>query len=182
MGWQAVRQPQRRRRPLQRRHLLHRPARTAWKKAATPSTREIDFSGVYRVGPDGKVTLATRDVTKPNGLAFSPDEKTLYVGQSDRSALLWRAFPVQADGSLGEPRRVLRRDAVGPRREGRLAVTASRSTTSGNLFATGPGGVLVITPHGNHLGTISPATSSPTARSATTAARSTSPRIPGCAA
>ena len=59
---------------------------------------------MYRVAPDGKVTLVTREMTKPNGLAFSPDEKILYIGQSDSTAPLWRAFPVAADGSLGKPR------------------------------------------------------------------------------
>lgn len=68
-------------------------------KGGDPSTAEIDFMGVYRCGPDGKVTLATRAMTKPNGLAFSPDEKILYIGQSDSEAAIWRAFDVQPDNS-----------------------------------------------------------------------------------
>lgn len=123
-------------------------------KGGDPSTREIDFRGVYRVAPDGKVTLVTQAMTKPNGLAFSPDEKILYVGQSDGEAPLWRAFPVKDDGSLGEPTVFF--DATPLARAGKSgAPDGFKVDVHGNLFATGPGGVLVITPEGKHLGTIS---------------------------
>lgn len=123
-------------------------------KGGDPSTREIDFRGVYRVAPDGTVTLSTRAMTKPNGLAFSPDEKTLYIGQSDSSAPLWRAFPVNDDGSLGEPRVFF--DATKLARAGKRGSPDGMKVDShGNVFATGPGGVLVISPEGQHLGTIS---------------------------
>ncbi|HEX4073012.1 MAG TPA: SMP-30/gluconolactonase/LRE family protein, partial [Planctomycetaceae bacterium] len=62
--------------------------------------RELDFCGVYRLSPDGKVTLLTTEMTRPNGIGFSPDEKTLYVAQSDPKAALWRAFDVKEDGTL----------------------------------------------------------------------------------
>lgn len=122
-------------------------------KGGDPSTREIDFRGVYRVAPDGKVTLATKAMTKPNGLAFSPDESILYIGQSDSSAPLWRAFPVQADGSLGEPKVFF--DSTAIAKSGKAgAPDGFKVDVHGNLFATGPGGVLVISPEGKHLGTI----------------------------
>jgi len=123
-------------------------------KGGDPSTKEIDFNGVYRAGPDGKVTLVTREMTKPNGLAFSPDEKILYIGQSDSEMPVWRAFDVQADGSLGPGRVVF--DATKLARSG-LAGSPDgfKIDQHGNLLATGPGGVLVITPEGKHLGTIS---------------------------
>src|SRR6267142_823585 len=67
-------------------------------------TRELDWFGVYRLGKDGKVTLLTKEMTRPNGIGFSPDEKTLYVAQSDPEAAIWKAFPVKADGTLGDSR------------------------------------------------------------------------------
>lgn len=123
-------------------------------KGGDPSTAEIDFMGVYRCGPDGKVTLATRAMTKPNGLAFSPDEKILYVGQSDSEAAIWRAFDVQADGTLTNERVFF--DATYLVKQGlKGAPDGFKVDKNGNLLATGPGGVLVISNDGKHLGTIS---------------------------
>ncbi len=122
-------------------------------KGGDSATREISFSGVYRVAPDGAVTLATKAMTKPNGLAFSPDEKTLYIGQSDGAAPLLRAFPVNDDGSLGEPTVFF--DATALARAGkRGSPDGMKVDAHGNVFTTGPGGVLVISPAGKHLGTI----------------------------
>ncbi len=122
-------------------------------KGGDPTTREIDFNGVYRVANDGTVTLATKAMTKPNGLAFSPDERILYIGQSDRAAPLWRAFPVHDDGSLGEPTVFF--DATELAASGRRgSPDGMKVDRHGYVFATGPGGVLVITPEGDHLGTI----------------------------
>lgn len=123
-------------------------------KGGDTTTRDIDFNGVYRVAPDGAVTLATREMTKPNGLAFSPDQKILYIGQSDSNMPVWRAFDVQGDGSLG-PGRILfnAKELVTQGKKG--APDGFKVDQHGNLLATGPGGVLVITPEGKHLGTIS---------------------------
>ena len=63
---------------------------------------ELDFCGVYRLSKDGKLTLLTKEMTKPNGIAFSPDEKTLYVANSDPQKAVWMAFAVKADGTLGQ--------------------------------------------------------------------------------
>ncbi|MDA0374855.1 MAG: SMP-30/gluconolactonase/LRE family protein [Planctomycetota bacterium] len=114
--------------------------------------KEIDFQGVYRRTPDGAVTLLTREMSRPNGLAFSPDEKTLYVANSDPKRAVWMAFPVQEDGTLGEGRVHFDATPMVGERPGLpdgLAVDER-----GNLFATGPGGVLVLTPDGRHLGTL----------------------------
>jgi gluconolactonase len=115
--------------------------------------REMDYAGVFRVTPDGKVTLLTKDMTRPNGLAFSPDEQILYIAQSDEKAALWRAFQVKPDGTLGDSR-VLRdvTSMVGPSKPG--LPDGMKIDAQGNLFATGPGGVLILTPDGRHLGTI----------------------------
>ena len=64
--------------------------------------RELDFCGVYRLSKKGSLTLLTKEMTRPNGIAFSPDEKTLYVAQSDPKAAIWKKFPVNADGTIGK--------------------------------------------------------------------------------
>jgi gluconolactonase len=122
-------------------------------KGGDTTTREIDFNGVYRVSPEGAVTLVTREMTKPNGIAFSPDEKILYIGQSDGNMPVWRAFDVQPDGSLANPRIFF--DAKHLVKKG-LAGSPDgfKVDYNGNLLATGPGGVLVISAQGKHLGTI----------------------------
>lgn len=115
--------------------------------------KEIPFQGVYRVTPGGEVTLLTDQMTRPNGLAFSPDEKTLYVANSDPKKAVWMAYPVKADGTLGNGRVFF--DAtpmVGASKKG--LPDGLKVDAAGNLFATGPGGVLVISPDGKHLGTI----------------------------
>src|SRR5205807_4266317 len=125
--------------------------------------RELDFCGVYRLSKDGKLTLLTKDMTRPNGIAFSPDEKTLYVANSDPEKAVWMAFDVKEDGTLGKGRVFF--DAtkwVGKERPG--LPDGMKVDRKGNLFATGPGGVLVFAPKGKHLGTI--ATGVPTSNCA----------------
>ncbi len=115
--------------------------------------RELDFFGVYRLAPDGTLTLLTKEMTRPNGIAFSPDEKLLYVAQSDPDAALWKVFDVKADGTLG-PGRVLF-DATAWAKAGRPGLPdGMKVERGGNIFATGPGGVHVFAPDGKHLGTI----------------------------
>jgi gluconolactonase len=113
--------------------------------------KEMPFNGVYRVDGSGKVTLLTREISFPNGLAFSPDEKVLYVANSGDHTIL--AYDVQADGSIANQRLFF--DAK-PLREKKLKGSCDglKVDAQGNLWATGPGGVLVLTPEGKHLGTI----------------------------
>lgn len=121
-------------------------------KGAADPTRELDFCGVFRLAPDGEVTLLTKEFTRPNGIAFSPDEKTLYVAQSDPAAALWRAFDVQPDGTLANSRVFF--DATDRVGKHKGMPDGLKVDKAGNLFATGPGGVLVFAPDGTHLGTI----------------------------
>ena len=112
--------------------------------------RELDFCGVYRLSKDGQLTLLTAEMTRPNGIGFSPDERTLYVAQSDPKAALWKAFPVHENGTLGTGRVFF--DAthwVGerPGLPDGMAIDAN-----GHIWATGPGGVLVFTPAGRLIG------------------------------
>ena len=114
--------------------------------------RELPYQGVFRTHRNGAVNLLTRDMTRPNGLAFSPDEKTLYISQSDPAAPIWRAFDVRPDGSLGASRILFDASSLAKARRG--LPDGLKVETAGNLFATGPGGVLILTPEGRHLGTI----------------------------
>ncbi len=114
--------------------------------------KELPHNGVYRLARDGKVTLLTKEMTFPNGIAFSPDEKVLYVANSDPKMAIWKAFPVKGDGTLGEGRVLFDTTAwVGTKKGLPDGMKVDRL---GNLFATGPGGVLVLTPEGKHLGTL----------------------------
>lgn len=116
-------------------------------------SRELDFCGVYRLCKDGTVTLLTDKMTRPNGIAFSPDEKTLYVAQSDPERAIWMAFDVTADGRLGTGRVFF--DSTQAVKEMKKGLPdGMKVDQAGNLFATGPGGVLIFSPEGKHLGTI----------------------------
>lgn len=121
-------------------------------KLADDPLRELDFCGVYRLAADGKLTLLTKEMTRPNGIAFSPDEKILYVAQSDPKAALWKAFPLKDDGTLGEGKvfaDVTENAGKMPGLPDGMKVDAK-----GNLFATGPGGCHVFSPEGKLLGRI----------------------------
>lgn len=112
--------------------------------------RELDFCGVYRIGDKG-VTLLTKEMTRPNGIAFSPDQRTLYVANSDPARAVWLAFPVKGDGTLG-PSRVFAdvTSMVGPSLPG--LPDGLKVDAQGNLWATGPGGVHIYAPDGTRLG------------------------------
>jgi gluconolactonase len=118
--------------------------------------KELSFQGVYRLRPNGEVTLLTDQMSRPNGIAFSPDEKTLYVANSDPKRAIWMAYDVKPDGTLANGRVFFDATSmVGPAKKG--LPDGLKVDVAGNLFATGPGGVLVFTPDGTHLGTINTA-------------------------
>jgi gluconolactonase len=114
--------------------------------------RELDFCGVFRLSTDGQLTLLTKEMTRPNGIAFSPDEKTLYVANSDPDRAVWMAFPVEANGALGRGR--VFSDATPLVNKLPGLPDGLKLDRDGHLFATGPGGVLVFTPDGTLLGRI----------------------------
>jgi gluconolactonase len=114
--------------------------------------KEIPFQGVYRVTPDGTVTLLTQELERPNGIALSPDERTLYVANSHGPRPIWMAFPVLVDGTLGDGRVFFDAAELAARRRG--MPDGMKVDAHGNLWATGPGGVLVLSPEGKHLGTL----------------------------
>jgi gluconolactonase len=112
--------------------------------------KELPFSGVFRLSPDGTLQLVARELTGPNGLAFSPDEKYLYVTNWDLSRKVVMRYAVAADGTLGEARVFF--DMTGA--PGEEALDGVKVDRAGNLFVSGPGGVWILSPEGTHLGTI----------------------------
>lgn len=111
--------------------------------------QELDYNGLYRVTAAGKLELLTSDIPFPNGLAFSPDEKKLYVSNT-RPEKKWMVYDVKPDGGIANGKVFL--DMTKEPGEG--VPDGMKVDEEGNLYATGPGGVLVISPKGKHLGTI----------------------------
>jgi len=129
---------------------------------ASPA-KELAHNGVYRLTPSGELTLVAQDLRFPNGIAFSPDERTLYVSNASASSPVWMAHDVNSDGSLARGRVFF--DATPQVKAGRSGVPdGMRVDRLGNVFATGPGGVFILDPGGRHLGTI--LTGEPTANCA----------------
>ncbi len=113
--------------------------------------RELDFNGIYRLAPDGELQLLSADQTRPNGIALSPDNLTLYVANSDANQMVWYAYDIGNQG-LSNPRifyDVNDQTATG-------VPDGMTVDLAGNIFATGPGGVWIFAPDGTHLGTIQP--------------------------
>lgn len=114
--------------------------------------KELPFCGVYRISKDGRLSLLTKEIRAPNGIAFSPSEATLYVSNADRENAVWMAFEVRADGTLGNDRVFF--DATSWAKTKKGAPDGMKSDKEGNLFAAGPGGIHVFAPDGTHLGSI----------------------------
>ena len=115
--------------------------------------RELDFNGIYRLHPEtGELELLERNQSRPNGIALSLDERTLYVANSDGSDKVWYAYDVNDAGGLSNQRvffDVNDQEVAG-------AADGMKIDVNGNIFATGPGGVWVFDSEGNHLGNINP--------------------------
>jgi gluconolactonase len=118
----------------------------------TDATKELPFQGVYRVAKDGSITLVIKELEAPNGLAFAPDYKTLYVANSQKTLAILKAYPVNAGGSLGAGR--VFADATKLYKDGDGVPDGMKVDVNGNVFATGPGGVLIYSPDGTLLGRI----------------------------
>ncbi len=120
---------------------------------AESPVREMDYCGVFRLAPDGKVLLLTRELTRPNGIGLSPDERTLYVSNSDPDRMVIMAYPVLDEEFTLGPGRVFHdaTELVGtvPGSSDGMAVARN-----GMLFATTPGGVRVFRPDGTEVAKI----------------------------
>lgn len=114
--------------------------------------KELDFQGVYVLKKDGTLVLLTEELSRPNGIGFSPDEKTLYVANSDPERAIWMAYDLLPDGTLGEGRVFF--DVTNLAGQEKGLPDGLKVHSSGTIFATGPGGIFVFSPEGKHLATI----------------------------
>jgi gluconolactonase len=111
--------------------------------------KELTFSGVYSIYK-GRLQLLTKEFTGPNGIAFSPDEKYLYIGNWDEKAKVVKRYEVNADGTIKNGK--LFYDLTSA--PGEDAIDGIKVDELGNVYVSGPGGLWVISPEGKHLGTI----------------------------
>ena len=123
-------------------------------------TKQLQINGVYRIpgavsqkpgAPPNRaqLQLLVKDLPRPNGICFSPDEKYLYVNNSEPKKL-WMRYTVQADGTLTDGKVFF--DATSDTRPG--APDGQKVDKQGNLYSAGPGGVWIFSPEGKHLGTL----------------------------
>jgi gluconolactonase len=110
--------------------------------------KQLKYNPVWRYA-DGKLTPVITDMTAPNGIAFSPDQKTLYVSNSMPKMYI-RAYDVGAGGKLSNPRELISFPPPNPAD----VPDGMKVDSAGNLWASGPGGVRIITPQGKVLGQI----------------------------
>ncbi len=113
--------------------------------------KELKFNGVFRYA-GGKLEAVIQDLTRPNGLAFSPDEKTFYIANSDEKRKVWMRYDVKPDGTVGNGR--VFADVTAEKEDG--LPDGMKVDTMGDVYGSGPGGVWVFSPEGKHLGTIKP--------------------------
>ena len=113
--------------------------------------KEIEFNGVYKVSPNGDIEVLVKNLTRPNGISVSNDEKILYVANSDKNNPVIMQYDLSEEGaknpSIFFDGRELTKKDIG-------LFDGLKVHPTGNVFATGPGGVLVIKENGDHIGTI----------------------------
>jgi len=114
--------------------------------------QELDFQGVYRIQPgNGEPQLLVDDFDQPNGLCFSPDESLLYINDTTRAHI--RVFDVGSDGAISNGRPFAESIGTGSFETGEL-VDGMKCGEGGTIWVTGPGGVWVFSPEGEHLGVV----------------------------
>jgi gluconolactonase len=118
-------------------------------KAFDDRRKELAFSGVYSL-KDGQLKLAAKDLTGPNGLAFSPDERYLYVANWDEKKKVVMRYRAHADGTLTDGQVFFDMTSA----PGEDALDGVKVDVQGNLYVSGPGGLWILSPEGKHLGTI----------------------------
>ena len=111
--------------------------------------KELTFNAVFRMAK-GKLQPVIKDLSRPNGIAFSPDQKTLYIANSDEKKKIWMAYDVAGDGTVSNGR--VFADVTAEKDPG--VPDGMKVDSKGNIWASGPGGIWVFSPAGKHLGTI----------------------------
>ena len=111
--------------------------------------KELKFNGVFRYA-DGKLTAEVRDLSRPNGIALSPDGKTLYVANSDEKKRIWMRYDVAPDGSVSNGK--VFADVTAEKEQG--LPDGFKVDSQGNLWSSGPAGIWVFSSEGRHLGTL----------------------------
>lgn len=119
-------------------------------KNVNDSSKQIPFQGVYKVKPDGTVILLVDSLTRPNGIALSPDQQTLYVANSDKPIAKWYSFHIKGDSLMDAKIFYSTKYAEGEKG----APDGLKVDKNGNLFATGPGGIWIFNAEGKILGKI----------------------------
>ena len=114
--------------------------------------KEIPFQGVYKVDPSGKVKLLTDSITRPNGIAFMPGEKTLLIGNSDGDKPFIYAYDLDANDSLINPRIFCNGAALPGSDKG--GFDGMKVDKNGNVYTAGPGGIWILNKDGKALGEI----------------------------
>jgi gluconolactonase len=119
---------------------------------AENKTGEIGIKGVFKVSSDKAISLLIDSLSWPNGIALSLDEQTLYINQSDPKKPVLYSYNIAADGSLENGKILFDFTAIATNSKG--LPDGLKTHKSGNIFATGPGGVHIISPEGKHLAAI----------------------------
>lgn len=118
-------------------------------KQDSDPAKELPFNGVFRLS-QGKLQVIIKDLNRPNGIAFSPNQKVLYVSNSDPAHKIWMMYDVAADGTVRNGR--VMADATADKGSGNP--DGMKIDAKGNLYCAGPGGLWIFSPTGKHLGTI----------------------------
>ncbi|MEW6683361.1 MAG: SMP-30/gluconolactonase/LRE family protein [Nitrospirota bacterium] len=121
-------------------------------KAFDDPGKELPFQGVYRLSRNGTLALLIKDLKAPNGIALSPDERTLYVTDVDPDRAAWRAYDLRADGTVENGRVFF--DAARWKKPPFFGPDGVKVDRSGHVFGARPGGISVFAPDGTHLGSI----------------------------
>ncbi len=117
-------------------------------------TKELAFQGVYKLSASGELTLLDHKLKRPNGIGLSPDEKTLYVSNSDPENPLWMAYTLNEKGLPVDRRILYDASAYAKKRPDMGLPDGLKVDRKGNLFGAGPGGIYIISPEGELLGII----------------------------
>jgi gluconolactonase len=121
-------------------------------KSFNDPRKELPFQGVYKLSRNGQLALLTKDIKAPNGIAFSPDEKKLYISNADPMNAVWMVYDVKSDGTIENGRVLFNGTSWAKSKPG--VPDGMKVDREGNIFGAGPGGIHVISPEGEHLGSI----------------------------